>query len=113
MAVMNPATSERNFTPSSSGVPSETAACTGTAVLGQMVTAVGVAATAMLSALLLVAAVLAESRTRTVKLDVATAAGVPLIAPVAASNVNPPGSEPPVMDQLYGPVPPAAANAPE
>ena len=74
---------------------------------------VAAAATAMLSALLLVAAVLAESRTRTVKLDVATAVGVPLTVPVAAFKVSPAGSEPLVTDQLYGPVPPVAANAPE
>ncbi len=59
-----------------------------------------VAATAMLSALLLVAAGMAASVTSTVKLEVAAAVGVPLIAPVAGFKARPLGSEPLVTDQL-------------
>ena len=62
---------------------------------------VGVPATmVMLSALLLVAAGLAESLTRTVKLEVAAAVGVPLMVLVLELKVRPLGSEPLAMDQL-------------
>ena len=61
--MMVPATSDRNLTPSSTELSAPPSTKPGTAVLGQMVTVVGVAATVMLSALLLVAAGLAESVT--------------------------------------------------
>ena len=41
----------------------------------------------------------------------AFAAGVPAIAPVLASSVNPPGSEPRVTAYWYGAVPPVAVTA--
>jgi hypothetical protein len=36
--------------------------------------------------------------------------GTPVIRPVAGTRVSPAGSVPPVIDQVYGPVPPAAAS---
>ena len=38
------------------------------------------------------------------------AVGVPVIAPVAASNARPAGSVPAVIDHVYGTVPPVAAR---
>jgi hypothetical protein len=92
MPVMVPGTSERNLTPSSTELSAPPSTKVGTAVVGQMVTVVGVAATVMLSALLVVAAGLAESLTCTVKLDVAAAVGVPVIAPVAGFKTRTLGS---------------------
>ena len=56
--------------------------------------------------------VLAEalSVTCTVKLEVPTAVGVPVIAPAPELNAKPAGRAPPVIDQLYGVVPPVAAS---
>lgn len=51
-----------------------------------------------------------ESVTCTVKLEVPVAVGVPVIAPVAAFSVSPPGRLPLVMAQVYGDTPPAAAT---
>ena len=47
------------------------------------------------------------------KLDVPTAVGVPDMIPVLLFSVNPIGSEPLDTDQLYGVVPPLAANVAE
>ena len=54
-----------------------------------------------------------ESVTCTVKLVVPASVGVPLITPVAASNVKPVGKLPFVIDQVYGVVPPVAASVEE
>jgi hypothetical protein len=43
----------------------------------------------------------------------ATTVGVPLIAPVAASNDKPAGKVPVVTDHVYGGVPPVAINVVE
>ena len=53
-----------------------------------------------------------ESLTLTVKLKVPVASGVPEIAPVE-DRVRPPGKAPVPMLQLYGVVPPLAANVVE
>ena len=45
-----------------------------------------------------------------VKFDDAAVVGWPVIAPVAAANVRPPGKDPTVTVQVYVPVPPAAVN---
>jgi len=51
-----------------------------------------------------------ESVTCTVKLDVPTAFGVPLITPVDVFSDNPAGKLPTEIAQLYGVVPPVAVN---
>jgi hypothetical protein len=48
--------------------------------------------------------------TRTVKLEVPAAVGVPLIAPEEAFSVRPAGRLPAETDQLYGVVPPVAVS---
>ena len=53
---------------------------------------------------------ISESVTIMVKFDVPVAVGVPLIAPVAAFNVNPAGKVPLKMDHVYGAAPPVAAT---
>ena len=70
------------------------------------------AATTMLRLAVAVFAGALESATRTVKLNVPEAVGVPLIWP-AAFRLNPAGKAPAESDQLYGPVPPLAANEAE
>ena len=52
------------------------------------------------------------SVTLTVKLDVPSAVGVPEITPVDADSVNPAGSFPELIDQLYvyGAAPPVAVR---
>ena len=52
----------------------------------------------------------AVSVSLTVKLKSPVVSGTPLIAPVAPLSVRPGGRAPPIMDQLYGDVPPAAAR---
>src|SRR5204863_9186369 len=52
------------------------------------------------------------SLTATVKLAVPAALGVPLITP-PLDNVRPAGNDPNVIDQVYEPVPPLAANVSE
>jgi hypothetical protein len=59
----------------------------------------------------LVATGVAESVTRKVMPKVPVTAGVPLITPVLTFKLRPAGSAPDVMDQVYGVVPPLAANA--
>ena len=66
--------------------------------------------TVMLSALVALLAGMLASLTCTVKLDVPAVAGVPEIAPLALFRVNPAGSDPPLMDQLYGVLPPLAVK---
>jgi hypothetical protein len=68
-----------------------------------------VAATIILSALVVAAAGLAESVTRTVKLKVPAAVGVPLITPVLA-RLRPLGNEPLAIDHVYAGVPPLAVS---
>ncbi len=45
-----------------------------------------------------------------VKFDVPAVVGVPLIAPVEAFRLSPPGRVPAETDQLYGAIPPVAAS---
>jgi len=69
------------------------------------------AATARLKALVAVCGVgCPPSETRTVKLKLPEVEGVPLRTPVEVERASPAGSEPVVMDQLYGGRPPAAAK---
>ena len=76
-----------------------------------MLTAVAAAVTVMLSDLVAVCAVGAvESVTRTVKLEVPVAVGVPESAPVEAFKLTPAGSDPELIDQAYGLVPPLAVR---
>ena len=107
---MLPLTSDLNFTPTSTALFGPGSTKTGTAVLGQMVKFAGIAAIVMLSALVVVKTGLAESVAWTIKLKVPAAVGVPVIAPVVGVKLRPPGNEPLVIDQVYGGVPPLAAN---
>jgi len=69
------------------------------------------AATVMLNACVAVCRVGAvESVTLTAKLNVPAVVGVPEIVPLAAAIVRPAGNVPELMLQLYGVVPPLAAN---
>jgi hypothetical protein len=52
-----------------------------------------------------------ESTTAAVKVNVAADVGVPVIAPLLALNNRPLGSEPEVIEKMYGGVPPPAINA--
>ena len=60
----------------------------------EAVVTIGGEVTLMLKPLLAIAAGLAESVARTVKLKVPLAVGVPVMAPVAAFKLSPAGSEP-------------------
>ena len=51
-----------------------------------------------------------ESVTCAVKVNVPAAVGVPVIAPVPAANVRPPGSVPETIEYVYGAVPPPATS---
>ena len=66
--------------------------------------------TTMLNALVPVCTGIVESVTRTVKLKVPAAVGVPEITPVPALSDRPVGNEPLARDQVYGGVPPEAAS---
>ena len=71
------------------------------------------AAIVMLKLLVVVAAGVAESVTRTVKVDVPEVVGVPEMPPVEAFRVSPAGREKPLTsDHVYGLVPPLAARVP-
>jgi hypothetical protein len=74
-------------------------------------TGVTATATVMLNDFVAVCAVGAvESVTLAVKVNVPAAVGVPVIVPLAAAIVRPAGNVPELMLQLYGVVPPLAAN---
>src|SRR5262245_41623548 len=106
---MTPATSERNFTPSSTALSGPPSAPTpGTAVLGQMVRAA--ASTVMPRAFVVV---WAPALTPTVKFEVPVAVGVPEITPVLAVSASPAGSVPLTSDHVYGGDPPLAASVVE
>jgi hypothetical protein len=53
---------------------------------------------------------LSESVTENEKVKVPAAVGVPLIAPVEAFRLRPPGRLPPVTAHVYGVVPPVASS---
>ena len=57
------------------------------------------------------AAVAVESTTFAVKLNVPKVVGVPVIAPVVGFKVNPGGSDPLVIENVYGGAPPVATSA--
>ena len=81
--------------------------------MGETEVIVGAAATmVMLKALVAVCAGVPASVTRTVKLKVPAAVGVPEMTPLPLS-VNPVGSVPLAIDQVYGNVPPFATRVAE
>ena len=55
----------------------------------------------------------ALSVTRTVKVKLPAAVGVPVMAPLEGLRFRPPGREPALMSQLYGVVPPDAVSVSE
>jgi hypothetical protein len=57
------------------------------------------------------AAVPLESTTWAVKVNVPAAVGVPVMAPVDGFSVKPVGSEPLVIENVYGGTPPVATSA--
>jgi hypothetical protein len=57
------------------------------------------------------AALPVESTTWAVKLNVPAMVGVPVIAPVEVFSVKPAGSEPLVIENVYGETPPVAMRA--
>jgi hypothetical protein len=57
------------------------------------------------------AAVPLESTTWAVKVNVPAAVGVPVMAPVEGFSVKPVGSEPLVIENVYGGTPPVATKA--
>ena len=109
MPVIVPATSEVNFTPSSTDESAPPSTREGTVELDQIVTGVATAfATAILKLLVVVWLVASESRV--IKLKVPEAVGVPEIAPVLGIRTSPPGNDPLEIDQVYGVVPPEPAR---
>ena len=108
---MVPATSDRNFTPSSTALSAPPSTSAGAALLGQMVTTVdGADVMVMLSDLVAVWMGLPASLTWAVKLTVPVAVGVPVMAPLVELSVRPAGRDPLVIDQVYGVVPPLAVK---
>src|SRR5208282_1802686 len=110
---MLPATSERNFTPSSTALSGPPSTSPGIAVVGQIVTTSGGDATARLSALVALWTGLLASLTCTVKLKTPAPVGDPVITPSPALSIRPEGRDPLATDQLYGKVPPLAASVVE
>jgi hypothetical protein len=106
---MKPGESEKNLTPSSTGLSAPASRLVGTVLVVQMELAG--AARVMLNDLLAVVAGLLESLARTVKVKVPSPVGVPAIAPVAALRVRPVGNAPLVIAQVYGAIPPVAVTA--
>src|SRR5208282_6318380 len=98
MPVILPATSDWNFTPSSTALSGPLSAVPGTVVLGHRLTLVGAEEIVMLKALLATCWGLPASLTRTVKAKVPALVGVPVIAPLAVLSAKPPGSDPLGMD---------------
>ncbi len=64
----------------------------------------------MLSGLVAVLTGMLASLACTVKLEVPAVEGVPEMVPLVALSVRPEGSNPLASDQVYGAVPPLAAN---
>src|SRR5215475_7228497 len=108
MPVMKPATSERNFTPSSTALSGPASTMAGTGLLGQIEEFP--ALTVMLRGFVVF---WAPAVTLTVKFAVPVAVGVPEIAPELAASVSPVGSAPLAIDHVYGGVPPVAARVAE
>src|ERR1700690_199837 len=104
---MNPATSERNFTPSSTGASGPPSTVPGTVELGQMLK-VDTIGTVILSGAVVVSVGRLASLTWTMKLKVPGTVGVPVMAPVLVLRVRPSGREPLAIDQMYGVLPPLA-----
>jgi hypothetical protein len=113
MPVTLPATSDLNFTPSSTALSGPLSAVPGTAELGQMVTVVGAEEMVMLKALLAICWGLPVSLTPAVKLNVPVLVGAPVTAPLTVLSANPPGRDPLAIDQVYGVVPPVAKSVAE
>jgi hypothetical protein len=113
MPAIFPATSDWNFTPSSTALSGPLSATPGTAVPDQMLTTVGTDATVTLRALVAVWTGLPASVTFAVKFEVPAVVGIPVIAPLVALSVSPAGSPPLAKDHVYGKVPPLAVNGAE
>src|SRR5664279_6094010 len=114
MPVTLPATSDLNFTPSSTALSGLLSAVPGTAEPGQVVTVVGAEEMEMmLKALLAICWGLPVSLTRAVKVNVPALVGAPVIAPLTVLSDTPPGRDPLAIDQAYGVVPPVAKRAAE
>src|SRR5262249_3149348 len=105
MPLMKPATSDWNFTPSTTATVSPPSTMAGVGLLGQMVVVEGL--TVMLRALVTLCA---PAVTWTVTLEVRVAVGVPEITPLTGVRVSPAGSVPLAIDHVYGGVPPVAAS---
>ena len=76
-----------------------------------IVTGLVAAATTIVKACVAVPAVgVVESVTLMEKLNDPAVVGVPLICPIEAFNERPAGNAPVLTDQVYGVVPPVAAN---
>src|SRR5262245_14352130 len=103
---MVPFTSERNFTPNSTGLSAPASTTPGTAVLGQSETRVLMP---MLTKGLVTDCPFAAV-TLAVKLNVPVAVGVPEMTPVPLASDRPGGSAPLAIDQIYGVIPPLAAS---
>src|ERR1017187_2428787 len=113
MPVTLPATSDLNFTPSSTALSGPLSGVPGTAVLGQMLIVAGAEATVMLKALLANCWGLPASVTRALKVKIPVLVGVPVTVPLTALSARPPGRDPLAIDQAYGVVPPVADRAAE
>ena len=106
-----PETSERKFTPSSTGLSGPPSTTPGIAIADQIVFVA--LAIARSNAFVALCAGLAESVTRAVKLKLPVAVGVPEIAPLVGLSVKPGGRVPLTIDQVYDGVPPLAASIAE
>src|SRR5262245_34896364 len=105
---MNPATSERNLTPSSTAPGSPPSTTAGTGLVGQIVPV-----TALTATLRVFVALWAPAVTWTVKLEVPAAVGVPEIRPEFGVRLRPAGSDPLTIDHVYGGDPPVAVSVAE
>src|SRR3989337_951338 len=112
MPVIWPSESERNFTPNSTAAVSGSAGVAGTAVAGQMVKVV-CATIVMVKSFVAICWGLLASIALTVKRKVPEAVGVPEMTPVPLLSDKPVGSDPLVIDHVYGEVPPLAPNVVE
>src|SRR5262249_36687073 len=109
MAVVVPATSERNLTPSSTALASPPSTTAGVGLLGQIMSE----PTSIMMLRSFVTLSPAEDVTWTVKVEVPAVVGVPEITPVPApgERLSPPGSVPLAIDHVYGGVPPVALRS--
>jgi hypothetical protein len=79
--------------------------------VGQTSVRVGGLITMLQFAVVVPAELFVESTTCAVKLNVPEVVGVPVMAPVEEFSVKPAGSEPLMMENVYGGTPPVAIRA--